>query len=82
MRPRLALAVWLGGVLLGGPAALACPVCDSATGEQVRAGILGAGFAPTFWAVLAPFPLLLLSVAAIHYWLVWLPGAPAKEDPP
>ncbi len=45
---------------------LACTVCDSDTGQQVRAGIFNNDFVPTLAAVLAPFPLLLLAVAAVH----------------
>jgi hypothetical protein len=52
-------------LLLSAGTALACPVCDTATGEAVRAGILD-DFALTLLATLAPFPILLAVVAGLH----------------
>ena len=45
----------------------ACPVCDTATGEQVRAGILDEDFAFNVLAMLLPFPILIGIAAAIHF---------------
>jgi hypothetical protein len=53
--------------------AYACPVCDTGTGEQVRAGILNGDFAATAATVLLPFPILLGVVAIIHF------GWPARR---
>ena len=53
--------------------ARACPVCDSGTGEQVRAAILNENFAATAATVLLPFPILLGVVALIHF------GWPARR---
>ncbi|MDQ3621418.1 MAG: hypothetical protein M3463_02885 [Verrucomicrobiota bacterium] len=50
-------------------AASACPLCDTPTGEQVRAGIFNQDFAMTLLAVLSPFPVLLLVLAAMHFGL-------------
>jgi hypothetical protein len=45
----------------------ACPICDSDTGRQVRTGIFGADFAANAFTVLAPFPVLLLLIAALRW---------------
>ena len=50
-------------------AASACPVCDTETGNQVRAGIFCEGFGWNVLAVLAPVPVLLLSACAVANWL-------------
>ena len=47
--------------------AAACPVCDTGTGQQVRAGILDADFGWTLLAVVLPFPVLLAIVAVLHF---------------
>ena len=47
--------------------ASACTVCDSETGQQVRAGIFGDEFWTTLVGVIAPFPVLLIVIAAYHY---------------
>jgi len=47
--------------------ASACTVCDSETGQQIRAGIFGEDFWTTLLAVASPFPVLLLGIAAYHY---------------
>jgi hypothetical protein len=59
-------------ILLGFAAtALACPVCDSGTGEAVRAGIL-ADFGTHLLVTVAPFPVLVAVVALLHWgWPPW-----------
>ena len=57
----------------------ACPVCDTGTGEQVRAGIFDAEFGRTLVAVLLPFPILLAVVATIHFGLPFRPQQPREE---
>jgi hypothetical protein len=52
-------------LLLLPDAALACPVCDSSTGEAVRAGI-AESFGPRLLATLAPFPVLIVVVALVN----------------
>jgi hypothetical protein len=47
--------------------AFGCPVCDSGTGEQVRAALFDEDFGRTLIAVLLPFPILLAVVAMIHF---------------
>ncbi len=47
--------------------AFACPVCNTETGRQVRAGIFGEDFWSTLAAVLSPFPVLLLVLAGLHF---------------
>lgn len=44
----------------------ACPVCDTSTGVQVRAGIFGSDFCDNLAAVLLPFLVLSLIVGLIH----------------
>lgn len=46
---------------------LACTVCDGATGQQVRATIFADDFWATLASVAAPFPILLLGLAAFHF---------------
>lgn len=60
------LAVAVAAVPL---AASACPLCNTPTGQQVRAGIFDHDFAMTLLTVLAPFPVLLLVLAAMHFGL-------------
>jgi hypothetical protein len=65
--PRLlALAVGLTTLVVAPPAA-ACPVCNSDTGQQVRAGLFGEDFGRNLLATALPFPILLGVVAAIHF---------------
>jgi hypothetical protein len=53
---------------------LACPICSTETGQQVRAGIFDENFWGTLVAVVSPFPVLLLGIAAYHF------GLPKKWD--
>lgn len=62
--PRCLVAAIL---LLVPAAAPACPLCDSATGQQVRAGIFDNDFWSTLLVVISPFPVLLLALAAYHF---------------
>ena len=62
---------------LAASAALACPVCDTDTGQQVRAGIFDEDFARNLLLTLLPFPVLLTIVAAIHF---GLPGRAARQN--
>jgi hypothetical protein len=48
-------------------AARACPVCDTAIGEQVRTGIFNDTFWPTLRTTTIPFPLFLALVAVVHF---------------
>ncbi len=61
-------------------ASLACTMCDTALGQQVRAGIFDDKFWPTLVAVLAPFPVLLVA-AALAPAAIGIP-APAKQNKP
>ena len=47
--------------------ASACTVCDTTTGQQVRAGIFGDDFWSTLVAVASPFPVLLIVIGAYHF---------------
>ena len=64
MRHLAAVAILV--LTLSAPAG-ACPVCDTGTGRQVRAGIFDGDFGRTLLAVALPFPILLAVVAAIHF---------------
>lgn len=64
MRLSNAIAV----LSMAAPGAIqACTVCASETGQQVRDGIFNESFLPTFAAVAAPFPVLLLGLALYHF---------------
>ena len=65
MTERIALASCL--VLIASGTALACPVCDTGTGQQVRSGIFDGNFARTLVTIVLPFPILLACVALIHF---------------
>jgi hypothetical protein len=62
--PRLILFVM--AMAMAAPA-LACPICDSATGQQVRSGIVDGHFAFNVVATLLPFPILIAIAALIHF---------------
>ncbi len=47
--------------------AWACPLCESETGERVRAGIFDADFGYNLAATLLPFPVLLGVAALIRF---------------
>jgi hypothetical protein len=73
MRHALA-AVPLAISLLRASPAQACPLCDSATGTRVRAGIFDSSFGYNLLATLLPFPVLLGIIALIHF------GPPGVKD--
>ncbi|WP_439629110.1 hypothetical protein [Gemmata sp.] len=56
--------------------AAACPLCDTATGERVRAATLSADFGANLLLVLLPFPVLAALVALVHF---GLPAAPSER---
>ena len=49
-----------------GAAASGCPVCDSATGREVRAGIVAGDFGSNLLAVVLPFAAVAAVAAAVH----------------
>jgi len=71
------VAAWTFALACASVPVAACPVCDTGTGEQVRAGILNEDFGRTLVAVALPFPILLGLVAAIHFG--WPTRAPTAE---
>jgi hypothetical protein len=54
-------------VLADASVVLACPVCDSPAGAQVRAGIVGDGLAAGLLATLLPFALTAAVIAVVHF---------------
>lgn len=66
--PRLT-ALAMGG--LPASAAVACPFCESPTGQQVRAGIFNVDFVDHLFLTLLPFPILLAIVALIYFGPPW-----------
>jgi hypothetical protein len=48
---------------------LACPVCDTETGKQVREGIFGKDFYKNVLVTVAPFPVV-LGLIAVDFRLV------------
>ncbi len=49
--------------------ALACPLCDTASGKLVREGVFNRHFGVNLFLVLAPFPVCLLIGALLYYGL-------------
>jgi hypothetical protein len=45
----------------------ACPLCHTPTGQQVRAGIFGAGFLRNVLFSAAPFPFFAAVVALVYF---------------
>lgn len=62
-------------LMMAGPPALGCPVCDREGGRQVRAGLFNRDFASNLLACAAPFPIFLGIVALIH-------GGPGRRPTP
>lgn len=54
-------------------AAVACPFCHTETGQQVRAGIIGADFGFYLLVTLGPFAILLGIVALVYFGLPTFP---------
>ena len=79
--PRFCTAVWASvAIILTAPVAvLACPICSSPTGQQVRKGIFGDDFWGTLLVVVSPFPVLLLCIAAYYYGLPKFGGRPSRQ---
>ena len=82
--PMRRFARWCGScaaLLVMAAEAAACPLCDTATGERVRAGIAGNELGPNLLLTLLPFPVLFALVALVY---VVLPagtgGAPDTQD--
>lgn len=64
---RLPVLAWLIALVLPASAIMGCPICDSETGQEVRAGIFDEDFAANLVMVLLPFPVLLGIVAMIYF---------------
>jgi hypothetical protein len=77
LRWKLAAAL----VLTWGPSASACPVCHTETGRQVRAKLFDEGFGSALVQTLAPFPVLLGIVAALHFGLPSRARAASRNAP-
>ena len=60
-------AAFLSATLSLAPSVGACPLCDSGTGEQVRAGIAEDGLSAGVLATLLPFALTAGVVAVVHF---------------
>jgi hypothetical protein len=48
---------------------LACPMCNTETGKQVREGIFGPDFYTNVLVTVAPFPVV-LALCALVYWIL------------
>jgi hypothetical protein len=60
----------------------ACPLCESETGERVRAGIFAADFGYHLAVTLLPFPVFLGITALIHFGVPWGKVGPRRLTPP
>src|SRR4051812_41876005 len=78
--PRWRLAAAL--VAAWGTSASACPVCHSETGRQVRAKLFDEGFGSALVQTLAPFPVFLGIVAALHFGLPSRARTASRGVPP
>lgn len=67
MRTGLRLGALAAALVVSAGPAAACPVCESDTGKQVRAGIFGEEFGTNVVLTLLPFPVLAGLVAVIHF---------------
>lgn len=65
--------------LLSAVPASACPLCESATGRRVRAGVSGEQFVHHLAAAALPFAVLLGGVALIH--VGWPDRPPQATEP-
>lgn len=61
---------------------LACTVCETDLGQQIRAGIFDGHFWPTLVAVLAPFPILLVAAALVPAAIGIRPAAKKPNQDP
>lgn len=68
-------------VPLGPSEARACPLCESETGERVRAGIFDGDFGYHLAVTLLPFPLFLGIVYLIHSGPPWARGRSGRPKP-
>ncbi len=73
-----ALVAVIGGAFA--PAALACPVCHSPLGAEVRAGLLGGDLVQNLAAILLPFPVLAAFVVLVRRF--GLPGTGTRGGAP
>lgn len=69
MLDRVRAAAVAAALGLAAGSARACPLCDSATGERVRAGIFGADFGANLAFTILPFAVFLAVAALIHFGL-------------
>jgi len=62
---------WCVPMLAWAATARACPLCESETGDRVRAGLFDGDFGFHLMATLLPFPVLLAIVAVAYFGLPW-----------
>ena len=61
--------------------AAACPLCESETGERVRAGIFNADFGHNLAVTVLPFSAFLAIVALIHTGWPWAKSRSGRITP-
>ncbi len=76
VRGHLRSAAAFATAVLGASSAWACPLCESETGERVRAGIFDADFGYNLFVTVLPFSMFLAIVALIHSGWPWAKGHP------
>jgi hypothetical protein len=62
------LVLTLGTLLASAGSVSACPVCDTGTGRQVRAGIFNEDFVPNLLMSSLPFPIFIGAAMALRAW--------------
>ena len=61
------LSIALAALLALALPAAACPLCDTGTGERVRAGTFGDDLGSNLLLTLLPFPVLAALVALVYF---------------
>lgn len=78
---RLRYVAAVAAVSLSAEPLWGCPLCESSTGQQVRAGIFNADFGSHLVSLLLPFPVLVGIVALIYFGLPpWRKAEPVRVE--
>lgn len=67
-------------LMLAAPVAMACPLCDSETGQNVCATIMGPDFFTNLLQMILPFFIFAAIAIAIHYGLPFRKRAAASPE--
>ncbi|GAB4452538.1 MAG: hypothetical protein OHK0029_03650 [Armatimonadaceae bacterium] len=79
LSPFSRTAGWILLMLAVAASASACPVCDTGTGDAVRAGVFNEDFGQNLWQTLLPFPIFAGVVALVYFGPPRLPPRPLSR---